>query len=108
MTFAELLRATVYFPGEFEMIEEEFCGGFPTALIRLPDNKRQRLQAYLQFETAQRQAAVEEVRSWATVPFAAALKLLQDPAAWAAKKKAKPASTLSKTISAIGSWGDEE
>lgn len=105
MTYAELIRTAVYFDGEFEAIEAEFCGSWSVPLLRLPDAKRKRLEAWLRFPTDERARAFAEVRDWATAPIAAALDRLRDPA----KYQPKPKRTRQdRTADTLARWLEEE
>lgn len=97
-TFAERILAAEYFEGEFELIEEEFCGAFRVALVNLPPVKRDRLDAYLAYAPDLRKAAVEAVRQWANRPIAAALDRLRNPDK--AVAKAAPGTSTMGTLEA--------
>lgn len=109
MTFAELLRATTYFPGELEAIEHELCGGRPIGLLHLPQVKRERLAAWLRFPTERRAAAYAAAAPGAYAPIAAALDRLRDPEKYVRKaSKSRTAAAQDLTFDAIEAFLAED
>lgn len=103
--FQQLLRAAAFFPGEFDLLADEFCGQFRVALEQVPMAKQYVIADWLSYPIADRKRAFDAVKEKAVKPIHMALDLLKNPEKY--QPKAKP-SAQDKNLSAIAAFLDDE